>query len=233
MYMKETGSQTRPMVKENTLMLTEQSIKVTGMKIDSKAMVLRDGQMERNTRESTTMARSMEEANSAGLMVLVTMESLKTTQLKATASMNGLMAEDMKARGRAIRWMAKVHSAGKTEESTKEIIWTIRNMDMASLTGQMEEDTKDTGKMENNTVKGLLSERTAREGKVNGRMESEQNGLMDLLNNWRVCYKNNLDKASLTSLSGNLNIFLKNITQAHTYRLRSLSIFGYFTVFRS
>lgn len=77
--MMETGTKTRLKDGEYTLIKMDLGTRVVGRMIGKQDLELRHGQMVRSTLDITTMARSMVEENTDGLMAITTMGTGPTT----------------------------------------------------------------------------------------------------------------------------------------------------------
>lgn len=84
-FMKVTGSMTKPMEEEFTFMLTEQDMRVSGWTISSMVMEKNLGQMAQSMKVNTSQERSMEEVFTVGTMDLSIMAIGKRTRSRVLA----------------------------------------------------------------------------------------------------------------------------------------------------
>lgn len=68
----------------------------------------------------------------------------------------GKMEEDMKERGKVIKWKAKAFSRGVMAGGMMENMWMIKNKASAPSIGQMEENIKENGLMGNKMAKAPI-----------------------------------------------------------------------------
>jgi hypothetical protein len=91
-------------------------MKAIGLKINNMEMVSKSGLMEHLMRAYISQERSMDTANSPGLMEVLLQENSLTTTFTEVESMSGLMEESSMASGRITKWKAMVHSHGQMVE---------------------------------------------------------------------------------------------------------------------
>ncbi len=99
--------------------------KVTGLKINSTAKVLRNGLMEHLTMANMLMARNTAEASSLGQIIQLSLVTSLITTSMAMVSMNGLTVESTQVTGRTIRWKATALSPGLMAGNTWDNILMI------------------------------------------------------------------------------------------------------------
>ena len=92
------------------------------MKMTSKVMVMKLGQMEAASKVLTLRARSMVKVSLSGPMARLTRESFATTTFVAMDSTCGLTAILSKALGQTIRWRERVCTPGLMDAHTKDSI---------------------------------------------------------------------------------------------------------------
>jgi len=120
--------------------------------------------------------RSMEQEDSHGLMVALTMDSLWRIIFKVKVNIIGLTAENTMDYGSITRWKEVEFSLGLMEEDTKVIMLMIKRKVMVFSTGQMVENMKEDGKMVNNMESEHILVLVEKPNKENGKMERDFNG---------------------------------------------------------
>lgn len=191
MFTRVIGLMTKLKVTAFTLTKMALNTMDNGKMISNMAWEKKHGQMVLCTMETMSMARSMEEELSYGLMVQNIKDNFKIITLKALANINGLMVDLIMANGRTIKCMAKDSSCGLMEESTKGNILKIKNKVMVPSTGLMVENMLANGEMGNSMVKEPLLQLTGNRETENGTLEREQSGLMNDLEDKVIIYRSN------------------------------------------
>ena len=101
-----------------TLTLMALDTRVNGLRISNTDMVLKDGQMVPHTKANILKAKSTEEVNLRGLMLVLSLEISRIITFMVVESMNGLMEEFTLVIGKTTRWKVTEPSHGLMEENT-------------------------------------------------------------------------------------------------------------------
>ena len=152
----------------------------TGTRTNSMELVRKSGQMEPNTKASTTMERSMARAHSSLLTEAYTREALKTMKFLHTASISGRTARPMKESGKRTECMAKAFLSGETENTTMASLLMTKEKATASFGGRTAGSTRASGKTASSTELGFSQARTLIRGRANGTMGRNWLGWNDL-----------------------------------------------------
>jgi hypothetical protein len=155
-FTRVIGFQIRLRAMEYTLIWMVLSTRDSGKKTSSMVKVKKPGQMERCTRVTTSMARSMALVILCGATVQSTKASFTIIILRVTESIAGLMEGHSKASGRITKCMGEVSSLGLMAGSTKESTLKIRNKVKVPSIGQMAGDMLVLGQMESSTEREPL-----------------------------------------------------------------------------
>jgi hypothetical protein len=177
MFITESGRMIKRMVLEFIITQMAQDTKANGLRTNSTAKVKKSGLIMPAMKVITKKVRSMDTANSFGLMGQLTLVPLSITILKAQASTHGRMGVSLMESGATIRCMEAECLHGSMADVMKENMLMIRSMVMESSHGPMVVSTRDSGKMESNTVLVPTTLAKARLKKDNGLMASVFNGL--------------------------------------------------------
>jgi hypothetical protein len=105
-----------------------------------------------------------------------TMDSLLRIILMDLVFISGLMAENMKANGKTIRWKEVVFSHGQITEGMRVSISMIKRRVMECSSGLMVENTTESGKTVNNMVQEHTHQLQEKQDKGNGLTEKELDG---------------------------------------------------------
>jgi hypothetical protein len=151
--MLESGRMIKHMVEALMNILTERSILVIGLKINSTAMELRYGQMEVLMRVIMNLEKNMELELFNGLMEVLTLENFIVTIYTEWDYTLGKMVGNMKENGEQTKCMVKEFLVGLMEGNISESIMKIKRKGLENLYFKMEEDIVGNGLMVNKLVK--------------------------------------------------------------------------------
>jgi hypothetical protein len=176
MFITESGRMTKLMALVFTITQMVQDMKVNGLRTNSMVKAKKSGLIMLATKAIIRKVRSMDTANSYGLMDQLILEPLSITILKEQASTLGLMDVNLMVSGVTIRCTEVECLLGLTADVMKESTLMIRSTVMVSLLGPMDVSMKVSGKMESNTVSVPTILAKVKLKRDNGLMESAFNG---------------------------------------------------------
>jgi hypothetical protein len=160
-----------------------QDTRVTGLKISSMDLVLKNGLMVHHMKVNIIKARSMVMVNSLGLIRALILVSSTITTFMDKEFMSGLMEESSMEIGRTIKWKVMVVSLGLMVGNMLEHILMIWNKVKVHLNGLMEENTLELGTKASNMEKVFISMLKEKKGMENGNMVNVWDGSINEIRN--------------------------------------------------
>ena len=148
----------------------------TGKKTNNMVTVWKPGQMQLNTKEITSMERSMASELSNGLTDLHILENFIIIIFMEKEFILGQITENMRENGEQIKCMEKELLLGLTPENILVSMLKIRRKDTESLYGLMVDAIVVNGSAVNNMEKALMSQAKAKKNMVNGETARESDG---------------------------------------------------------
>jgi len=172
-YTMVNGQMIKPMVKEYIDILMVPVIEDLGLQINNMVLVRSIGLMVLNMKVSINKVRKMGLVCLNGLMVVLTMENLKTIILREMEYMFGLMEENSKVLGKITKCLVGVYLHGKIIGNILENMLMIRRKDLAYLIGLMVDNIVVNGKVESNMDLAYTHHQKVRVELENGGMVKE------------------------------------------------------------
>ena len=180
MFMKDSGSTTKPAAKAPTSILMVQSLLVSGRTTVSMDLVSRPGQTEQPMKVTTKTEKRTAMGSLNGSTSPVTVDNFSITTSRAVAATLGVTVASTLANGVLTKCMETEFSPGRMVDVMTESTEKTRNMATGNFIGQTAATIKATGATENNMAKELTSPCKALQSLENGEMGKGSDGSLPM-----------------------------------------------------